>query len=429
MRFKNGRILHLIFFLGILGACFLSSCSKEDVELPDLLQEKTYSSSNLLINYCGQEMPGKSVTLIPSGTSDSRSVVLRCQGATDLDQLSSIGLSGTGAAPGVVPGSPVIELPVDLTLNKEGYLFSGSKSTDICSFDFNGTITEQELNLNIENVRLDNLTCAGSVWKPQQFKQNGLEVTSMPFHLLWEIDPAVGIDVDLTGLLKLLVTAPIVPTYHDTAYSSLSQLLSSSLQTIAFLENGNVILRYYSSVGGATQLMTSQGPTLQYFVNSPSQITLYPNPTSLFGLWLVAQSDSSGIPDISFKLPPYCENSDASASADDLKEALLPLVKELVPVFLQMTMQGIPVQVSKSETGVNAYLDTKTLLTIIGQVVNVALQHPEILEKLLKFLPDDAETADTLQLIQELLPQIETILSNTTRLELGLSLTPYSATE
>ena len=400
----------------ICSVLFLFSCSKEDVEYPDILKEKQYISSTLQVYYCGEEMPGKSVTLIPSQTGDPLSVVLRCEGSTDLSQLSSIGLSGTGAAPGVLPGSSSLELPVRLSKDKDGYSFSGSSSTEYCSFSYSGSITDKLLSLNITDVQLSDKSFAGSIWKPTPLKQSGIEVDSNPIYTIWEIDPVPELDIDLSRILELLTVAPIIPTYHNTAYSSISQLISSSLQTIAFLENGDIIVRYFSSVGGATQLVTSQGPTLQYLPLAPNLIKLYPNPTSLFGLWLVAQSDSSDIPDISFK---------AKQEGETLKESLLPIVKELVPGVLQMTMAGIPVHISKTETGCNAYLGTETILTVLDMIAKAVAQNPEIIDVLMGEAPQTPEMAELISKLPQILPQLQTILANTTRIEIGLSLEPY----
>lgn len=418
----NNKIL---YYLALLLPIFFGGCSKEDVELPDLQKETRYVSSTLKVNYCGVEMPGKSVTLIPSADGNLYNVVLKCEGATDFSMLSSIGMSGFGPAPGIVPGCPVVELPVSLVAKDKGYTFSGQKSTETCNFNYSGVITESLLTLNIDDVTLSNKTLAGSVWKPVPFSQSGMSVTSIPFYLLWEVDPSAGIDIDLTALLKLIVTAPIIPTYHDTAYSSLSQLLSNSLQTIAFLENGNVIVRYFSPVGGATQLVTSQAPSLQYVVNSPSEILLYPNPTSVFGLWLVAQSDSSDIPDISFKKRRNEQESLDEEKGDSIKEALLPLIKEVIPVILGMCRDGIPLQISMTQTETNVYLDSRTILMFLNQLAVIVANHPEILEKLLGSIANSDQIAELIPQIQQILPKLETILEKTTRIEVGLRLLPY----
>ena len=416
----------LLLLLQVPFALLLCACTKDEVELPDLLKEKQYVSSGLKAYYCGIETPGKSVTLIPSNGGNINNITLRCEGATDLSQLSSIGLNGYGPGPGLIPGSPVVDLPVALTEKKDGYSFSSSWSTDFCSFKYSGNITESLATINISDVELHNKDFAGTVWKPVPFKQSGLQVESTPFYILWEIDPAVGIDIDLSGLLKLLVTAPVIPTYHDTAYSSISQLLSSSLQTVAFLENGNIIVRYYSSVGGATQLATLQAPTLQYVVKDSNEILIYPNPTSLFGLWLVAQSDSAGIPDISFKEPKKRqESADSEGGDESLKQAFLPLIKEMIPVILEMTRQGIPLEITKTESGVNIFLDTQTILTILNQVARIISEKPEILEGLLGNLDVSPELSNILPQIQEILPQLQTILEKTTRIEFGLSFLPF----
>lgn len=417
------RIRHFIQGTLVLLTVLTHSCAENDATLPSLDETKTYRSNALKIVYCGEEMPGKQVEMIPGGENSDLSVTLKCQGSTDLGQLSSIGLSGYGAAPGVLPGSPVLELPVRLKQEKSGYTFSGKSSTADCStFSYKGTLTADSLVMSIFDVELTDKSMAGSVWKPVAFKQSGLIVESTPFYLVWEVNPALGLDVNLSELLKLIVTAPIIPTYHDTAYSSVSQLLYSSLQTVAFKENGNIILRYFSSVGGATQLMTSQGNTLQYVVAGDNMLKLYPNPTSLFGLWLVAQSNSAGIPDISFK-----SEADNNDSNEALKEALLPIIKDLVPFILQLTQQGIPLQCSRTSEGMALFLNTQAVLTIMNQVATIVAAHPETLDKLSQLLTGNDELGEIASKLLEVLPQLQPILENTTRFEIGLQFLPYNS--
>lgn len=405
MRYKSLFLLISLIFL-------LTGCSSEE-SLPDMMSGRIYSGSKLKVTYCGELMPAKEVEFIPAADGNKEDRII-LKGITDLSQLSSIGLSGTAEGPGVIPGSPVEEIPVRLVKNKDRYEFSGSGSTNyISSFTYKGKFEGDSCVLAIDNVELSNMSMTGKVWTPVPLKRNGVEYTSMPFRLVWELDPAVGIDVDLSGILKLLATIPVIPTYHDTAYSSVAQLYDSAMQTVVFLGNGNIIVRYFSSVGGATQLMTSVGNTLQYVLPADNMMLLYPNPTSLFGLWLVAQSDPGDNPDISF--------TSSKAGESEIAQLLLPVLKELIPDILGMCTQGIPVEIERTDTELSVYLNTQTILTLLGDVVNAIENNPEILEKISEWLTGTPELADVAADLKNLLPQLQQILLNTTKVEIGLN--------
>lgn len=413
------RRLHCMkyrFIYLLIIPALLLSCSKESEPLPDIGTPETYVGKTLNLNYCGELMPAKLVKMTPGSDGN---LILEGNGITDLSQLSIEGLTGYGPAPGILPGSPVITLGISPGIKGSKYVFEGAGNTDFCSsYSFSGFLEGDSLILNITSVELRDLSFANTIWKPVPLKQSGFTIESMPFYLDWELDPAAGIDIDLSGILKAIFLTPIVPTYHNTSYSSLAQLFNSSLQTIAFKENGNIVTRYFSSVEGATQLMTSSGNTIQYVVLNESYLKIYPNPTSLFGLWLVAQSDSEGIPDISFTPSHVKENN-------NLKELVLPLVKAILPSVLELCQNGVPLEYKKTDNSLDIFLNTQTLLNLMQEGLKVIMQDPAFIDKLMSALEIDENFQDILPELEKLLPQINQVLNATTKLEIGLSLQKY----
>lgn len=413
------------FLLPLCGAFLaLASCSDEKAPLPSLSDAVQYSGSNLKVYYCGELMPAKEVSYKPSA-SDKQKGVLSCKGITDLSQLSSIGMSGIGAAPGVLPGSKELDLPISLSVSDDKYVFSGAGNTPFISeYAYNGKLQGDSCVLNIDKVQLANLDLGGSIWVPSPIKRDGLSFTSLPFRLVWELDPAAGIDIDLSQLLELVVTVPVIPVYHDTAYSSIAQLYTNALQTVAFNENGNIFLRYYSSVGGATQLMTSVGNTLQYVIPQSGTLLLYPNPTTIFGRWLVAQSDAGDDKDISFT----SSRADSASSADDeVKALLIEFLKVFLPVVLDNCANGFPFIIERSGDQMSLYLDTPVIIEMLSQAVGVIEQNPDLMQKLLEKLGLTAEGAELAESLQQLLPQLKSILLNTTKIQIGFNFNAYKS--
>lgn len=75
------------------------------------------------LTYNGAPMPGKKVTFTPDATN-AQKATLRLEGEFDLNGILGKAKSAAAredvsmpTAPGVLPGSPVVTLPVDLTIN------------------------------------------------------------------------------------------------------------------------------------------------------------------------------------------------------------------------------------------------------------------------------------------------------------------------
>lgn len=405
---RNKGFLSFFLLLSVL-----ISCSTEEETLPDINTTKEYSGSSLTLLYSGQLMPAKKVIFEPGNDKNLSSGMLICSGITDLSQISGLGLSGEGAAPGILPGNPLLNIPIELKSEKGAYHFSGKSNADyIDTYSFSGFLKGDSCHLEIFDVLLDNQSLGATVWKPATSDTS----QKQPFHLVWELDPASNIDIDLSKILELLVKIPIIPVDHDQAFSSLEQVYSSSLQTVAFKENGNIILRYYSSVGGAVQLFTSTGNTLQYVIPSSNNLLLYPNPTTLFGRWLVWQSDPGDNPDISFRSGDKDNNS-------DIQEILLPLIKGILPKILDLTSTGIPLTYQIVDGMLSVYISTPVLLNIMGEILEVIESNPEILNALLANIADKEEIMDLFGELEKLLPQLKEILLKTTRLEIGFNYT------
>lgn len=402
-------------------ACLLilTGCTK-DISLPSLKEPHNYSGSSLNLYYCGEKMPAKLISYIPSeGKEDTGE--LTAKGITDLSQLSFIGMNGIGSAPGILPGSPAVSLPVSFHKQDDRYGFYGTGSTDYVSyFEYSGFLEGDSCRMDILNVQLSDKSLAKSVWVPDEIKRDGIGYSSFPFHVVWEIDPIDGLDINLTSLIQNLLSFPCVPVYHNTAYSSVAQLYTNAVQTICFKENGNIIIRYYSSVGGATQLMTSVGNTFQYVLPGSSRLLFYPNPTTVFGRWLVAQSDAGDNPDISFR-------DGSSSEEDDSKSAMLKqILQVLIPIVLDQSTQGFPFSYRREGNSLSIYLDTAVLLGIVSEIVGNLEKDPALLQSFLGSLASNEEFASLFPLIEKVLPELKKILLNTTRLELGLNLKPYS---
>lgn len=421
-----------MMYYGIAGASFLLmltlvSCRKDDsAPLPEL-KSSTFSSSTLNLSYDGELMPGKSVDF-KVGAGHASQAEMTLYSVFDLSQLSGLGLSGSLPGPGVIPGSPQLTIPVNLTPGDGCYTFSGAYTATDASFNYVGRLESDLLYLNIANATLSNQMYAGKVFSPSPIIKEGLaNYTSLPFHIKWELDPASGVDIPLSDLLKTIVVAPVIPVYNNTAYMSLAQAYCNVVKTICLSSDGNIPVVYISTIGGAAHLATTTGNMLQY-VPSDNGIKLYVNPLSAVSEVLLAlskpQTDAEFVTksvdsdSYNYGMPSSVADSGLSISPA-IKTALL---KSLLTTISPQLSQGIPLEVATTEKGVDIYFDTDTSVRFLASLLQNLLEDPVISTALKTYL----EQLNLPQLppsdIDALLGNLSTFLERTTCLEIGLSL-------
>lgn len=232
------RFLYVSLIL--TASCSLCACHNDMSEPIPPLSDITYdSSSGLQLFYNGEPMPGKTVTISQSGNNAH----ITAFSTFDLSQISGMGLSGKIPAPGVLPGSPKLELDTEIQNTGEYWEFSGTSQTAFCSFNYAGYADSNNLKLYITDAALKGAVISPQVWAPSPIKQNpDGTYSSLPFYIDWKYDPLPDVDINLSAFLEALATLPVIPVYNNTAYMSVSEALSEVVKTIAFRQDGNIII-------------------------------------------------------------------------------------------------------------------------------------------------------------------------------------------
>ena len=406
----------------LMGSC---SDNGDNVPLPDLSSEKTYTGTALELYYNGELMPGTTAKVRMDG--DKSVISFSC--GFDLSQLTGMGLTGVLPGPGVTPGDPVLTLSPTATPGDGVFTVAGSGSTEYVDFAYAGEIGEEKMVFRISDAKLKNTSFAGKVFAPAPVKKDGLmEYSSLPFHLVWEVNPASGIDIPLSEILKIAVTAPVIPVYNNTAYTSVAEAFVNLVKTITLTDSGNIPVMYVSTLGGAAHIATSSGNMMQY-VPSQTGIKLYLNPLSVMGEILLATSDNKNDEKFDFesmlkKAPSYTAQS-GSGTSDAVSidpELVKAFATVLLKAFAPQLPGGIPLTVTPTSAGVDIYLDTATSVTFLSTVLQDMMQNPTIMEALKNALASvelpEVDPAEMSGLLQKL-PQF---LIATTKLEIGLSL-------
>lgn len=394
-------------------AVALCGCSDDNnAPLPDLAG-KTYEGLSVFnLSYDGSPMVGKSATLDPTGSTAS----ITFSSKFDPSSLSSA-LKDLPAipAPGVLPGSPELKIPVYLKPDNGKYVFAGSGETEYVTYEYAGDILEDKMDFNFLNVKLKNQSLAGSVWKPVP-----LTSTSSPFHIVWETSlpgPLEFFDGTIEDALKLLVKMPIIPVYNNTAYMSLSQVIASGLETICFNPDGNLVVTYLQSANGAAQFAQAPLCMIQYLPLTEGVMKLYVNPTDLMSVIVMNVTNKPEIPSNPFGSPAKKTRGDDSAAYIVSPEQILAIAQKIAPLLAE----GLPVAYTKTDSTLDIYLSSEFILPMIQEVVAPLLTDPLIQAALLEKIESDPHLQPYLKAVKGLLTALPQLLQSTTRIELGLA--------
>lgn len=393
------------------------SCSDDKPAAPPALADRTYTSpATLTVTYDGEEMAGKSVRLTP--TSDGNAE-LTLFSEFDLSALSMPGMTGVVPAPGILPGSPRLTLPVKLVAGVGCYTFAGDGSTPSVTFSYSGRIgSDGKMQFAVDKAKLGDLDLAGSVWTPAPLKQKpgSIAYESVPFHLVWEVDPIPDIRIPLQDILRLAVVTPCIPVYNGTAYSSISQLLCETVKTVAFMPDGDIPVTYISTVGGSARLATTSGPALQYVVVAPGVMKLYVNPLSALGLLLTSTSKPAS-PESVAPWPGSVAGHASEAPTFPKDE----IIRDLLSAVAPMIADGLPMLYARTDRTLDIYVNTEIAATLIQKVVTPILKDPTVGAALKAEFAKYPELTPYLPDIMKVLENLDSYLLKTTRLEVGLS--------
>ena len=418
-RFNNTEI-HMNKYLlstlsSSLGLLILASCS-DDKPTVTPVGEKLYAqNAGLQLFYSQAPMPGKFAKFTQNGSDAA--IALGSQ--IDLSQISGLGLSGMLKAPGVLPGSPELLIQTKLLPDGDFYNFAGKGETDYVTYAYSGKVNKDSLIMAFDGVTLKNTRLANTAWTPAPLvKGNGLlEYKSMPFHIVWEYEPLPNVEIDLEKLLDIIVTAPVIPVYNNTAYRSLAQLLGSAVKSVGFRSDGNIAATYLGTANGAAQFQQTPLNGFQYVVLSDNMMKLYLNPLSLYSLILTLQPAGSDNPDIDFT------RADTPATGFDMKRLLAAFIDAVGP----MLAPGIPAEYTLSQSGLDIYMNTEMTVTLLNKTLLPLLQDDATVKALLAYIQSQPDLAPLLPKIQEALPLIPKLFERTNRLELGFACLPYPA--
>lgn len=420
---------HTYLLLAAIPVLTLVSCHDDDSTPLVPIKEKTYTGTSLELFSNGQPMPSKSVTFIQDGDKARVSAY----SLFDLSQIAGMGLEGEVPAPGAVPGAPRIEWNVGLTQADGAWAFSGKGTEGVCSYSYQGYATSEKMRLYLTDVRLLAGAISPSVWQPAPIsKEADGSYKSLPFYIDWQYDPIPGVDLDLAPFVDALATLPIIPVYGGTAYMSVAEALHEVVKTAAFLDDGNMIFTYVSSAGGAYQIDQTLPNRFQYAVVSPSEVRLYLDPMSLFGLYLV--NASGGTPADKVNLNDHgLFPADGSTSEDDAgsASALAAVRSEItasaLKYFMPRMAEGLPLAFKTDGSALDLYIDTDMAVDLFNNIIIPVLGNDTHMAAIMRYISSLPELKPLLPQLEKALKLLPEAFLRTNTLRLGVALVPFTS--
>ena len=391
--------LFYYLFAVICSVTLFTSCSDDDDEkMVNPVPQTTFTGENgLQLTYNGAPMPGKKVTFTPDATN-AQKATLRLEGEFDLNGILGKAKSAAAredvsmpTAPGVLPGSPVVTLPVDLTINGDQCSFAGTSETDYCTFSYKGEVSAGAMELALSEVKLKNAKLAGMTWKLKPYdKEDPNEID--PIYLVWEAEKKVFDFLPIESVLKLALRMELIAAGADHKVSA-TEMLGTVLQDVTFMEDGNIVATYKDAANGGTEWTKSPVNLAQYVVENDNQIKVFLNPAAI-----IAAVNNAG-------------------RAVDVQTVIQQTIQMLYP----MLVNGVPVAFEQTEDALSVYLNTELLLPLLKTLVVPLLSDEEVVAMLVELMKKDPDFSEMADLAEPMLKAFPEIIESTTKVEIGLN--------
>lgn len=391
--------LFYYLFAVICSVTLFTSCSDDDDEkMVNPVPQTTFTGENgLQLTYNGAPMPGKKVTFTPDATN-AQKATLRLEGEFDLNGILGKAKSAAAredvsmpTAPGVLPGSPVVTLPVDLTINGDKCSFAGTSETDYCTFSYKGEVSAGAMELALSEVKLKNAKLAGMTWKLKPYDKEDPNETD-PIYLVWEAEKKVSDFLPIESVLKLALRMKLIAAGADHKVSA-TEMLGTVLQDVTFMEDGNIVATYKDAANGGTEWTKSPVNLAQYVVENDNQIKVFLNPAAI-----IAAVNNAG-------------------RAVDVQTVIQQTIQMLYP----MLVNGVPVAFEQTEDALSVYLNTELLLPLLKTLVVPLLSDEEVVAMLVELMKKDPDFSEMADLAEPMLKAFPEIIESTTKVEIGLN--------
>lgn len=382
----------------------LATGSLGALDMQGAITEKTYDQLNgLTLTYNNAPMYGKTVKFTPS--ADLKTATVALSSSFDLSEIPGIpeDLKQTVAGPGVLPGSPLIILNVELKDHgNDTYTFEGSAFTEYLTFSYSAKLTPNTFDMAITDPELENKTLVG-LWNttPYALSEDGTEILSTPAHIVWTSDKSLavmeGFELPMETLLQLVVSLPMI----DDGTLSVLQVLPEAFKSVEFADDGNLM----ATLVDEGQTVTSPRNLAQYVVSGDDQFRLFLDPAA------IKVADTAKVRAL--------ENDPTFGI--DINNILGNVIAQLAP----MMSEGVPMGYAKADNNLTVYIGEDVLLPLLQNNVVPLLSNAELVQALADMMAQsgDETMASFAPMIPGIAASLVEVINGTTNIEIGLNFT------
>lgn len=393
----------LFYSLALLlcGLTFMTSCSDDDDK--DLSLEKTiYTQANgLRMTYSGSPMLGKTVEFTPA--ADYKTATLVLKSTLDLSDLPNVPdmLKQPIAGPGVIPGSPVTTLEVQLAGTADNATFAGTSENQYCTFSYSGSVSDEGLVFNVSDVKLKNKALCG-IWNlcPRIYDEDNGEVLSETAHIVWDSSAklnVLGMEMPMDTILKLLMVLPVIEDGEENV--DITTMLNKVLRNVDFKEDGNIVANYLDMENQLAGYTNSPLNMAQYVVNGSGNLLLFLNAQAI--MYESAKADVKV----------------RANSQIDLDNVLANVLSQLLPMF----SEGIPLHYTMQSDALTVYIGGDILIPLLKNNVLPLLKNPAVLEALKNLVSSNPDLEGIAESLPAIVESVAEVIEGTTNIEIGLN--------
>ncbi len=391
---------------------------KKNVDIPGYKATFT-DASGLKLTYNGNILLGKQIVvetepglesakLLLSGEtldiSELMGMIPMSSSRTDMPEVDALMNIPTC---GVIPGSVVNELTVQLNSDKE---FNGTGETEFVSFSYDGKLTDSGLEFNISDAKLKDESLAGSKWEiynePNSWYDPedptaGPAVNYNGIRVLWESEKKAelfpGWEME-AGQIVTMALAFVTLEGPDGNPATINNLLGMALKEITFLADGNVSATYLDIESG--EYKDAPANLAQYVVTKSGELRLFLNPSAVIANVI---------------------NQGGKSRSIDVMPIIMNVAQNVVPYLVN----GFPVVYGADTTGDYDDMEYFALGTDFLKPVLMAVapifSDEEFIQTVMEIMSSDPTFGSMASTMEPVLRDLPEIIEKTTVVEIGLN--------
>ncbi len=418
------KLFYLVAMAGFMAT--FTSCSNNENEDPippgSSLTQKTYTvADGLTLSYNGTPLLGKIATFTP-GKDGKATVTLAGEplnieeiiGAITKDEQNTP--TSTLATAGVLPGSLVVTIPVELKGNADRCTFSGMGETEYCTYSYSGSATAVAFEFNLKEVKLKNTSLVGTWTLPNLKSVNPDWDTEEPniynvARVVWESEKGIelmpGWSMPMETIVGLALVIPMIG--EGESMVSPVEMLTIMLKSVTFAEDGNVTAEYIDSNNPSKGVVKSPAGLAQYVITSEGNLRIFLNPAAIIANTVAATKARS------------TRATDISSIVESLMQQFIPMLSEGVPVKYGKAISDAEGNLSQDSSVMSFYLGTETLLPLIKAVAPL-LADEDFVNSIVEGAKKDPNMGYMADMLPSILQSLPEVIEKTTKIEVGINM-------